>query len=71
MGFYRTQNGSLIPPNIISIHLTFITKIPGDILLTKTPDELPSTEQTFTETSRLVPLQSELAGETRQCFVGV
>ena len=35
---------------------TFITKFPGDILLTKTPAELPSPEQVFTETNRLVPL---------------
>ena len=30
--------------------------IPGETLPTKTPDELPSTEQIFTEISRLVPL---------------
>ena len=36
--------------------MIFITKIPGDTLLTKMPAELPSTEQIFTETSRLVPL---------------
>ena len=33
-------------------------KIPGDTLLSKMPAELPSTEQIFTETSRLVPLQT-------------
>ena len=38
------------------MHFTFITKIPGDTLLTKMSAELPSTEQIFTETSRLVPL---------------
>ena len=37
-------------------HFTFITKIPGDTLLTKMAAELPSTEQIFSETSRLVPL---------------
>ena len=29
--------------------------MPGDTFLTKMPAELPSTEQIFTETSRLVP----------------
>ena len=38
----------------------YSTKIPGDTLLTKMPAELPSTEQTFTETSRLVPLKTVL-----------
>ena len=33
-------------------------KIPGDTLLSKMSAELPSTEQIFTETSRLVPLLS-------------
>ena len=37
-------------------HFTFIMKIPVDNLLTKMPAELPSTEQIFTETSRLVLL---------------
>ena len=41
---------------IIGVHLSFITKIPGDTLLTKMPAELPSAEQIFTETSHLVPL---------------
>ena len=31
-------------------------KIPGGTLLTKMSAELPSTEQIFTETNRLVPL---------------
>ena len=44
------------PSKIIGIRFTFITKIPGDTLLTKMPVELPSTEQIFTETSRLVSL---------------
>ena len=39
-----------------SFHFTFITRIAGDTLLTKMPAELPSTEQIFTETCRLVPL---------------
>ena len=51
------QNGSFVLPKIIGIHFSFITKIPGDTLLTKTPAELPSTEQIFTETSCLVPLK--------------
>ena len=42
-------------PGIIGIHFTFIMKIPGDTLLTKMSVELASTEQIFTETSRLVP----------------
>ena len=45
LGFYRIQNGSFILPKIIGIHLSFITKIPGDTLLTKMPAELPSTER--------------------------
>ena len=44
------------PPKIIGIHLSFITKIPGDTLLTKMPAELPSSEQIFTESSQLAPL---------------
>ena len=44
------------PPEIIGIHFSYITKIPGDTLQTKMPAELPSTEQRFTETSRLMPL---------------
>ena len=40
----------------MGIHSSFITKIPGDTLLTKMAAELPSTEQIFTETSGLVPL---------------
>ena len=50
-----TQNGSSILPTITGIHFSYITKIPGDTLLTKMPAELPSTEQIFTETSLLVP----------------
>ena len=46
----------LYPQKIIGIQFTFITKIAGDTLLTKMPAELPSSEQIFTETSRLVPL---------------
>ena len=42
-------------------HCTFITKIPDDNLLMKMPAELPSTEQIFTETIRLVPLIEALA----------
>ena len=48
--------GNFILPKIIGIHFSFIMKIPGDTLLTKMTAELPSTEQIFTETSRLVPL---------------
>ena len=48
-----------ILPKIIGIHFLFTTRIPGDTLLTKMPAELPSTEQIFTETSRLVPLTTE------------
>ena len=44
------------PSEIIGIHFTFITKIPGETLLTKAPAELPSTEEIFTETSHSVPL---------------
>ena len=58
MCFYRTQNGSFIPSKIIGIHFTFISKIPGDILLAKMLAELLSTEQIFTETSHLVPLKN-------------
>ena len=56
LGFFRTQNGSFIPPKIIGIHFTCITKIPDDILPKKMVAELPSSEQIFSETSRLVPL---------------
>ena len=45
-----------IPPKIIGIHFTFNTKTPGDNLLKKMAAELPSAEQIFSETSRLVPL---------------
>ena len=41
---------------MIAIHFSFTTKIPGDTLLSKMPAELYSTEQIFTETSRLAPL---------------
>ena len=56
MGFYRIQNGSFIPREIIGIHFTLITKIPSETLLTKILAELLSIEEIFTETSRLVPL---------------
>ena len=46
----------LIPPKVIGIHFTFVTKIPGDTLLTKMPAELLP----FIETSRLVPLTSSV-----------
>ena len=48
----------LIPPKLIGIHFTFVTKIPGDILLKKMAAELPSTQQIFSETSRLVLLKN-------------
>ena len=48
----------LIPPKLIGIHFTFVTKIPGDTLLKKMAAELPSTEQIFSETSRLAPLKN-------------
>ena len=47
--FYPSENWT-------GIHFNVITKIPGGTLLAKMPAELPSTEQIFTETSRLVPL---------------
>ena len=55
-GLFSHPKRQFFPPKIIGIHFTFITKIPGDTLLTKMSAELPSTEQIFTETSRLVPL---------------
>ena len=55
-GLLSHQNGSLILPKVIGIHLSFTTKISGDTLLTKMPAESISTEQIFTETRRLVPL---------------
>ena len=48
------------------LHFSFTTKIPSDILLTKMSAELPSTEQIFTETSRLVPLKQLERQETVQ-----
>ena len=48
----------LIPPKLIGIHFAFVTKIPGDILLKKMAAELPSTQQIFSETSRLVLLKN-------------
>ena len=54
--FNAPKSGSFIPPKIIGIHFTSITKIPGGTLLTKMPAELPSTEQIFVETNHLVPL---------------
>ena len=48
----------LVPPKIIGIHFTFVTKIPGDTLLKKMAAELPTIEQIFSETSRLVPLKN-------------
>ena len=56
------KSSSFIPPKIIGIHFSYITKIPGDTLLTKMPAELPYTEQIFTETSRLVPLDDDGGG---------
>ena len=41
---------------ITGIYFPFITKIPGATLLRKRPAKLPSTEQIFAETTRLVPL---------------
>ena len=55
----------------MGIHSSFITKIPGDTLLTKMAAELPSTEQIFTETSRLVPLRSEAVFGTKGNRTGV
>ena len=49
-----------------------MTKIPGDILLTKMLAEWTSTEQIFTETSRLVPLknvQKEGIFDCRDSFI--
>ena len=43
-------------PKIIGIYFTFITKILGDNVLTNVSAALPSAEQIFTKTSRLVPL---------------
>ena len=57
---------SFILPKIIGIHLRFITKLLGDTLLTKMPAELPSTEQIYTETSRLVPLKSQGRNQHRR-----
>ena len=45
---------------MIGIHFSYITKIPGDTLLTKMLSELSSTEQTLFHTSRLVPLEFNL-----------
>ena len=65
--FYRTQNGSFIPPKLIGIHFTFITRIAGDILLKKMqPDYPPASEQIFPETSRLVPLINYLTDLKRK-----
>ena len=64
------QNGSFILPKIIGVHFTFITRIPGDTLLTKMPAELPSTEEIFTETSRLVPLSKVIFNKTGPLFTG-
>ena len=47
--FYPPEN------NLYKFYL--ITKITGGTVLTKMPAELPSTEQIFTETSRLVLLE--------------
>ena len=55
-GLLSHPNGSFIPPKLIGIHFTFISKIAGDILLKKMPAELPATEKIFPATSRLVPL---------------
>ena len=58
------------------LHFSFTTKIPNDILLTKMSAELPSTEQIFTETSRLVPLNfprtnGDLTKTDPHCFVAL
>ena len=45
-------------PSEKPLTFTLIAKIPGGTLLTKMSAELPSTEQIFTETSRLVPLMA-------------
>ena len=58
-------NDGFIPPKIICINFAFITKIPGDTLLTKMPAELLSTEQIFTKTSRLVSLTRNVVVNTR------
>ena len=57
-------NRQFFASKIIGIHFTFITKIPGDTLLTNMSAELPSTEQIFNETSRLVPLSFV----TKDCY---
>ena len=57
--FYPSKNNR--------IHFPFITKIPDDTLVTKTPAELPSTEQIFTETTRLVPLCSRFQAKIVLC----
>ena len=43
-------------PKMVAEHFSFTTKTTGDALLSKMPAELPSAEQIFAETSRLVPL---------------
>ena len=47
--------------------LHFTTRISGDSSLTKMSAELPSTEQIFTETSRLVPLVSWETFDNSDC----
>ena len=58
--FYSLENN-------IGNHFSFITKIPGDTFLTKMLAELPSTEQIFTETSRLVPLILGIRDRNETC----
>ena len=69
-GLFSHPKRQFCRPKIIGIHFTFITKIPGDNLLKKMSPELPSTEQIFTETSRLVPLNILLA-KCKCCIVVV
>ena len=57
-------------PENNGLHFSFTqTKIPGNILLTKMPVELPSTEQIFTETSRLVPLTNDSWHRPFKCLI--
>ena len=63
-----TQIGTFFPPKIIGIHFTVIMKIPGGTLLPKMSAELPSTEQIFTETSRLVTLKYEHSDLFSNCW---
>ena len=67
----RTPKRRSLLSFIFTCHFTFITKIPGGTLLTKMSAELPSTEQIFTETSRLVPLNIGKGQVGDQCAVFV